>query len=166
MIGCILVFILVIFSELNVIKIRHNKIKNSGKLIEIYNHEKREKIYNYFLSCWVIVFILIIMIIFSRNILIESIVLILAPIVLILFFKNRMSDIHIYENAIVINGMYVPWHHIESVKEEESKTIIIKIKKGSGTPLLEIKSKGINQVHKLKENIIKNIQIYHRGINS
>lgn len=43
MIGCILVFILVIFSELNVIKIRHNKIKNSGKLIEIYNHEKGRK---------------------------------------------------------------------------------------------------------------------------
>lgn len=158
MIVIIFFCLLILYRELWVLKIRRNRIKSCGKLIEIYNHDKKEKVYNYFLSVLSIIYVLLMRFQFLKNIIFDSVILVLVPIVVIVLCYNRLSDIYIYEHAIIINGRYIPWNHIESVQERKSNIIIIKVKKEFDTPYLEIKSRGINQVHKLKANIIKNIQ--------
>jgi len=158
MIVFLFLYVAILYIEFRAIRIRGNRIKRSGKLIDIYKHEKRKKYYYYVLSVLTIIIVILKIVQFSGNLITESLELVLVPILIWVFFHNYLSDIYIYENAIVINGRYIPWNHIESVNEGKLSSIIIKVKKESDTSYLEIKSRGINQVHKLKANIINNIK--------
>lgn len=158
MIIIIVAYVVILYIELRAIKIKRTKIKSSGKLLEIYKHDKKKKVLYYILSVLTIIIVLLGIVQFSESIIIESLELVLVPILIWLFFHNYLSDIYIYENAIVINSRYIPWNHIESVKEGKLNSIIIKVKEESDTSYLEIKSRGISQVHKLKANIINNIR--------
>jgi len=158
MIVFIFLYLLILYIELRAIKIRRSKIKSSGKLIEIYKHAKKKKVFYYILSVLTIIIFLLKTVQFSGNIILESLELVLVFIFIMVFFHNYLTNIYIYENAIVINGRYIPWNHIESVKERKLNGIIIKVKKESDTSYLEIKSRGINEVHKLKTYITKSIQ--------
>jgi len=154
----IIIYVVILYIELRAIKIKRHKIKSSDKLLEIYKHDKKKKVFYYILSVLTIIIVLLGIVQFSENIIIESLELVLVPILIWVFFHNYLSDIYIYKNAIVINGSYIPWNHIESVKEGKLNSIIIKVKKESDTSYLEIKSRGLSQVHKLKSNILNNIQ--------